>query len=106
MKFGIILQSNDPETAWNGVRFGAASLRKGHEVKIFLMSKGVESIKIDSGKYNVKAMFDEFTDGGGVLLACGTCIKSREMGENGACPISTMDDCIEMVEWADRVVTF
>ncbi|QAR34312.1 DsrE family protein [Geovibrio thiophilus] len=106
MKFGILLQSNDPETAWNGVRFGVASLKKGHEVKIFLMSKGVESIKIDSGKYNVKAMFDEFADGGGVLLACGTCIKSREMGENEACPISTMNDCIDMVEWSDRVITF
>jgi uncharacterized protein involved in oxidation of intracellular sulfur len=106
MRFGIILQSNDPETAWNGVRFGAASLKQGHEVKIFLMSKGVESIKIDSGKYNVKAMLEEFTAGGGVLLACGTCIKSREMGDDSSCPVSTMNDCIDMVEWSDRVITF
>jgi len=54
MKFGILIETNDPETAWNGVRFAVASLDKNHEVKIFLMSKGVESIEIIHEKYNVK----------------------------------------------------
>ncbi len=106
MKFGIILESNDPETSWNGVRFGVACLKKQHEVKIFLMSKGVESLEIIHSKYNVKEMFNSFVNDGGKLLACGTCIKSRNTEENTICPISTMNDCIEMIEWADKTVTF
>ena len=43
---------------------------------------------------------------GGELLACGTCLKSRQLEDHTACPISTMFDCVEMVEWADKVVTF
>lgn len=42
MKIGIILETNEPEKAWNGVRFGNAALKQGHEVKIFLMSASVE----------------------------------------------------------------
>ena len=106
MKFGVLIETNDPETAWNGVRFGVASLKKGHKVKIFLMSKGVESIEITAEKYNVKEMMASFLTEGGDLLACGTCIKSRKSIESDVCPISTMNDCIEMIEWADRTVTF
>lgn len=56
MKFGILIESNEPETAWNGFRFAIASLKKGHQVKNFLMSKGVESIEITHSKYNVKEL--------------------------------------------------
>lgn len=105
MKLGIILQANDPETAWNAVRFAVTSLERSHEVKIFLMSKGVESLRIEDLKYNVKEMIGKFVSVGGTLLACGTCIKSRELND-GECPISTMHDCVSMVEWADKVVTF
>jgi uncharacterized protein involved in oxidation of intracellular sulfur len=106
MKFGILIESNDPETAWNGVRFGVAALTKGHEVRIFLMSRGVECPSITHGKYHVKDMLDRFTSAGGQLLACGTCLHARNAADSGVCPISTMDDCIEMVEWADKTLTF
>lgn len=106
MKFGLLIESNDPETAWNGVRFGVASLKRGHDVRIFLMSKGVKCVEIAHDKYNVKAMIAEYQELGGVLLACGTCIKSRNAEESAVCPISTMNDCIDMVEWADRTLTF
>jgi uncharacterized protein involved in oxidation of intracellular sulfur len=36
MRLGIIIETNEPEKAWNGVRFGNAALKQGHEVKIFL----------------------------------------------------------------------
>jgi uncharacterized protein involved in oxidation of intracellular sulfur len=41
MKLGVIIETNEPETAWNGVRFCNAALKKGHAVKLFLMSAGV-----------------------------------------------------------------
>lgn len=106
MKIGIIIETNDPEKAWNGVRFGNAAIKKHHEVKIFLMSAGVEIESIKNEKYNVSLQLQNFADSGGVLFACGTCIISRNQKETDVCPISTMNDCVELVEWADKMVTF
>lgn len=105
MKFGIIIETNEPEKAWNGVRFANASLKVGHEVKIFLMSAGVEIESITHEKFNAKKQIDDFVANGGTVLACGTCIKTRNSEGTEICPISTMNDCIKMVEWADRVIT-
>lgn len=106
MKIGIIIETNEPEKAWNGVRFGNAALTKGHDVKIFLMSAGVEIESITHEKFNAKKQIDDFTSNGGIVFACGTCIKSRGQGETEICPISTMNDCLEVVEWSERLVTF
>jgi sulfur relay (sulfurtransferase) complex TusBCD TusD component (DsrE family) len=106
MKFGIIIETNDPEKAWNGLRFANASLRLGHEVKIFLMSAGVEIESIAHEKYDAKKQIYEFVANKGVVLACGTCLKARNSEGTEACPISTMNDCVKMVEWADRAITF
>lgn len=106
MKLGIIIETNEPEKAWNGVRFANTALEQKHEVKIFLMSAGVEIESIVHEKYNAKKLIDEFIENNGIVLACGTCIKSRNQGETDVCPISTMMDCLEMIEWADKVVTF
>ena len=105
MKIGIILETNEPEKAWNGVRFGNAALKQGHEVKIFLMSAGVEVESIVHEKYDAKQQLDDFVHNKGVVLACGTCIKSRDQEATDICPISTMVDCVNMVEWADKMVT-
>ncbi len=106
MKLGIIIETNEPEKAWNGVRFANTALKQKHEVKIFLMSAGVEIESIMHEKYNAKKQIDEFVEHKGIVLACGTCIKSRNQESTELCPISTMMDCLEMVEWADKVVTF
>ncbi len=106
MKLGIIIETNDPEQAWNAVRFGNAVLKRGHEVKLFLMSAGVEIEGIADEKYNAKKQLDDYVHHGGVVLACGTCMKSRNQKASDVCPISTMNDCVEMVEWAEKVVSF
>jgi len=106
MKIGIIIETNEPEKAWNGVRFGNAALKQGHEVKLFLMSAGVEIENITHKKYNAKLQLEDFAKNNGVILACGTCIKSRNQRESDVCSISTMIDCVAMVEWADKVVSF
>ncbi|HEY4612253.1 MAG TPA: DsrE family protein [Bacteroidota bacterium] len=103
---GIIIETNEPEKAWNGVRFGNTALKQGHDVKIFLMSAGVEIETITHQKYNAKKQLDEFVQNNGTVLACGTCMKSRNQDETDVCPISTMVDCVNMIEWAERVVTF
>ena len=106
MKIGIILETNEPEKAWNGVRFANTALKQGHEVRLFLMSAGVEAESITHEKFNVSAQLHEFAENKGTVLACGTCIKGRGQDASEVCPISTMLDCLEMVEWADKVVTF
>jgi len=106
MKIGIIIETNEPEKAWNGVRFANTAVKQGHEAKIFLMSAGVEIENIVHEKYDAKKQIDEFIQHKGTVLACGTCVKSRNQEESDVCPISTMIDCLNMVEWADRVVTF
>jgi uncharacterized protein involved in oxidation of intracellular sulfur len=101
-----MLETNEPENAWNRVRFANAALRQSHEVKLFLMSAGVEVESITHEKYNAKKQLEEFTANNGIVLACGTCIKNRHQPESEACPISTMVDCVNMMEWADKVATF
>ncbi|MDO8339416.1 MAG: hypothetical protein Q7T16_02050 [Candidatus Burarchaeum sp.] len=41
MKIGIVIGTNEPEVVWNAFRFGNVSLKAGHEVKVFLLNKGV-----------------------------------------------------------------
>lgn len=106
MKLGIIIETNEPEKAWNGVRFGNAALKQGHEVKIFLMSAGVEIESIVHQKYNAKKQIEEFVANKGTVLACGTCLTARNQEGTEVCPISNMNDCVDMVVWAERVVTF
>ena len=106
MKIGIILETNDPEQAWNGIRFANTALKQRHEVQLFLMGAGVEAEAIIHEKYHVRNQLHEFIDNQGTVLACGTCIRSRNQPESAACPISTMIDCLNMVEWTDKVITF
>lgn len=106
MKLGVIIETNEPEQAWNGVRFCNAALMKGHAVRLFLISAGVEIERIRTGSYDMPAALEEFSLNGGRILACGTCMQARGQGATDACPISTMNDCVDMVEWADKVITF
>lgn len=106
MNLGIILETKEAEKAWNAFRFANTALKRGHAVKLFLMGEAVECEKINHPKFTVTEEMKKFEDAQGVLLACGTCLKSRMMDEFAVCAISTMNDCVEMVEWADRVITF
>ena len=107
MKIGIILETKEFEKAWNAFRFAVTANKQQHEVKVFLMGEAVECEGLTSEKYNVDEQLRNFVNTGGEIMACGTCIKSRQL-ENSmeVCPISTMVDCVNMVTWADRVVTF
>lgn len=42
MKLGIILNTNNPETAWNALRLGNEALSSGNTVGVFLLGSGVE----------------------------------------------------------------
>ena len=106
MKLGIIIETKEYEKAWNAMRLAVTAKKSGHEVKVFLMGEGVEIENLSHEKFNVSEQVKSFIAQNGEILACGTCLKSRNMGGTEACPLSTMIDCINMIEWADKTVTF
>ena len=106
MKIGIIIETKELEKSWNAFRFAVTAKKQGHEVKVFLMGEAVECEGLTHDKYNVDEQFKAFVNVGGEILACGTCLKSRQLNETEACPISTMIDCVNLVVWADKTVTF
>lgn len=106
MKLGIILETKEFEKAWNAMRFAVTAKKNNHEVKVFLMGEAVEIENLTHEKYNVADQVKAFYEADGEILACGTCLISRNIDSTDVCPLSTMIDCIEMVEWADKVVTF
>ena len=105
MKLGIIVNTNDPETAWNALRLGNEALSTGNETSMFLLGSGVEITNTRNRTFDVAVVLKKFLDSGGNLLACGTCLKSRHQ-EAGVCPISTMSELVEMISDSDKVVTF
>lgn len=106
MKLGIVISTNEPENVWNAFRFGVVSLKANHEVKVFLINRGVEAEDIQSDKYKVKEQIDTFIENTGQILACGTCLKIRKKEGSAICPISTMNELLKLVEESDKVLTF
>ena len=106
MRIGIILETKEFEKAWNAFRFALTAKKQGHETKIFLMGEAVECEGLTHEKYNVDQQLRNYVEAGGELLTCRTCLKSRQLEGSEACPVSTMIDCVNMVAWADKTVTF
>ena len=102
-KLAVVISSNEPEKAWNAFRFSNLALGKKDEVSVFLMNSGVECL-VDSEKYNVKALSDKFEQNGGKVLACGTCVKNRSMGN--VCETSNMDAFYNLVTESDKAIYF
>ncbi|MCX9010750.1 MAG: DsrE family protein [Candidatus Methanoperedens sp.] len=106
MKIGIIINTNDPETVWNAFRFGVTSLLMEHEIKVFLLGKGVESENIQDEKFKVQEQIGLFVENKGQIFACGTCLKLRQMKGSEVCPVSTMHDMLHIVEESEKVLVF
>ena len=105
MKLGIIVNTNDAETAWNALRLGNEAMAGGNETTVFLLSVGVEVENLKDKTFNVPEALERFRDSGGTLLACGTRLESRNQ-EAGVCSISTMSGLVEMISDSDKIVTF
>ena len=105
MKLAIIINTNEPETAWNALRLGNVALDAEHKVSIFLMGSGVEIENIKSEKFNLAEVLNKFTENKGDLLACGSCLKIRQQG-GGICPVSTMPQLVQLISESDKVVSF
>jgi len=107
MKIGIVLNTNDAETCWNCFRFGNEAIKGGHTLKIFLLGKGVEVEDVNDVKFQLlESTIKKFIHDGGRILACGTCLTSRNKKGSKVCPISTMGEFLKLVEESDKLLTF
>ena len=105
MKLGIVLYSNDAENVFNAFRLGIFALKKSDNVTTFLLAKGVECENIDTDKFNVTDMMQEYVDVGGKILACGTCLKIRNSEGSEICPLSTMQDLYDLIKDSDKIIS-
>ena len=106
MHLGVIVETNEAEQIWNGFRLANKALDTGHEVDAFLLGAGVEAPDIESETYNPTGVLRKFTNEGGTVFACGTCMDSREIEPSELRPRSTMGDLLEIVETTDKTITF
>lgn len=106
VRIGIVLTSNDPETAWNALRYACFAQQTEKQVRVFLLGQGVEVESIDTEHFSVSEELRRFIGLGGAVFACGTCMKSREIAATAACPVSTLSDLHAIVAESDRVLTF
>ncbi len=97
MKIGLVVSTNEPDLAWNTFRFGIKVIENKHSVRAFLLARGVECEEVSDEKLSVKQMMQEFVDKGGAILTSGTCIKIRKKGSTELCPISTMQDMVDLM---------
>lgn len=105
MRLGIILETSEPERVWNAFRLANTALDSDHTVEIFLLGDGVEAPDLESEKFNPHGVMLKYTQNGGELLACGTCLDSRDLEPEDLRPAATMEDCVALVENADEVLT-
>jgi hypothetical protein len=103
---GIVIYSNDVETVWNAFRFANYSKNQGDTVRIFLLGKGVELENLVKSDTNIKEQTDKFLNGGGTILGCGTCLKSRNNNEPQVCKFSSLKDLYEIVRKNKIIMTF
>ena len=106
MKLGIIIYASDAEIVWNAFRIGVFSFKANDSVSVFLLAKGIECESLDSENFKVTEQMQTFVDSGGKILACGTCLKSRQSEGLEICPLSTMQDCYDVIMDSQKIITF
>ena len=106
MNIGIVISQIDPETVWNAFRFANFSLRKKHDVRTFLIGKGVECVEIINEDFPVIDEINKYVKSKGEIFACGTCLVSRNKEGTPICPMSSMKDLMDIVEKSDKLLTF
>jgi len=105
MKLGIVINTNNPETAWNALRLGDTALSEGHEVTVFLLGSGVEIENIVDETYDVAGLIRKFATGKGSILGCGTCMRLRHR-QAGVILKSTMLELLQLIADSDKVISF
>ncbi|MDO9256963.1 MAG: hypothetical protein Q7U54_15690 [Bacteroidales bacterium] len=103
---GIVIYSDDAETVWNAMRFANFAVSSGDTVEIFLLGKGVVMDTLAKYNSDIKEQSDIFLESGGIILGCGTCLRSRNNFEPKVCKMSSMSDLYDLVRKNKIMLTF
>ena len=106
MKLGIILYSNDPETVFQAFRLGTLALKKGDDVRLFMLGKGVECDTLDNEKWHITDQIRGFQQNGGRTFSCTSCLQIRQKKESNVCPSSSLEELYRIIDECDKVLTF
>lgn len=106
MKLGIVISTNDVEAVWNAFRLANFSRKEGDDVRVFLVGKAVDYEEASTEKFPAKSEAEKLVSAGGIILACGTCLKLRNKQGSAICPLSTLKDLYALVKESDKVVCF
>jgi len=106
MKLGIVISTREPETTWNAFRLANFALAKKDEVSVFLVGQGVDYDRADTARFDAVHEAGKFVQSGGRIMACGTCLKTREKPDSPLCPISSLAELYELITASDKVVSF
>ena len=103
---GLVIYSEDTETVWNALRLANFSKNQGDTVNIFLLGRGVELENLIQTSEDIDEQVQLFLDGGGAIMGCGTCLKSRKNDEPQICKLSSLKDLYELIRGHASVLTF
>lgn len=106
MRLTIIVNTNDAETVGNAFRLGAFSLHAEDAVTVFLFGLGVEIAALTDPEFAIAEKARAFLHEGGEILACGTCLQRRGLGESDLYQVSDLKVLRDHVEQADKVISF
>lgn len=107
MKLAIILSTNQAETNWNAFRLANLAVGKGDIVSIFLTGEGVEYTKNSSDKFNINKQVQKFLESpNATIIACGTCMMTRNQKESLECPEGGIEDLYKLIVENNKVITF
>lgn len=103
---GMVIYSNDTETIWNALRLANYSKNQGDTVSMFLLGKGVELDSMVKTNNDLKEQADKFMDNGGIIMGCGTCLRSRNNKQPQVCTFSSLADLYALIRKNKIVLTF
>jgi tRNA 2-thiouridine synthesizing protein D len=98
------------ERPYTMLRFAYTALLEGHKINIFLVEDGVfvgKKGQNPSTYDNVEKWFRDVIDEGGVVKACGVCIKARGVSAEElieGIEVTSMNGFVDMCVQADNIL--
>jgi uncharacterized protein involved in oxidation of intracellular sulfur len=96
------------EKPWNGLRLAKTSLSAAiqSKVNIFLLGDAVSIAKkgqnLPEGYYNLEKMLTDFVKKGGIVRACGTCLKARGLSQENLVEGVKVGSMIGLATWVEE----
>ena len=105
-KWAIVITSQEAEKTWNAMRLALFAQKQGKQVSVFFLGAGVNYSKISTSKFDISDLVEEFVDSGGQVHACGLCLRLHSIKPSATCPVGTMKMLFELINQAQKVLTF